>query len=97
MQLRLERRAEIAFRSLSQIDRRRIEAALHEISSATPGELTLSRKLRKLLSASGEKLYVYRGSKRLRIVFSILGDECIIEDIVDHDRLDRLLSKRGQQ
>lgn len=97
MQVRLERRAEIAFRSLSPIEQRHIARAMDEISSASPEELRLSRKLHKVLAASGEGLYVFRGSQRLRLVLSIEGDSCTIEDVVDHDKLNRLLVKRGQR
>ncbi len=97
MQLKLERRAEIALRSLTQIEQRHVIRALNEISAVTPEELWLSRKLHKVISASGEKLYVYRSSLRLRLVLSVEGDSCTIEDLVYHDRLDRLLLKRGQR
>lgn len=98
MHLSIERRAEIALRSLQKSERKHVERALNELLSSDRAALQQSPKLHKLASGfSGRKLFVYRASPKLRLVVSLEDDVCVLEDIVDHDRLDRLLKREGQE
>jgi hypothetical protein len=98
MLLRIQRRAEIALRSLEKLERSQISRALEQLTSTDRASLQSSSKLHKLASGfSGKKLFVYRGSFKLRLILSFEHDTCIIEDVVHHDRLDRLIAKWGQE
>lgn len=91
MQLRIERRAEIALRSLQKKEQKQIERALEKFG--TYDQATLRAKVHMIFTrTSGRRLFVYRGGIRLRLVLSFNDDSCVIEDIVDHDRLNRLVS-----
>ena len=97
MQLHIHRRAEISLRSLGAVEQKRIHRALAELA-AEPKLPYSSPKLRGLSTGlSGKKLYAYRASPQLRLILSLDADECTVEDIVNHDRLDRLFPERGQQ
>ena len=91
MNLSMQSRAEIALRSLEKTEQNQVKRALSEISTFTLAELSQSSKFRILHVTSGEKLYIYRGNQKLRLVLSVDSDRCMVEDIVDHDRVDRLL------
>src|SRR4051812_19709601 len=95
MKVILYRRADIALRSLGTVERKHIDKALRELEDINPKDFSRSRKIHRVTSAAGETLYVYRGSPQLRLVLSVHGDTCAIEDVVDHNRLDRLLFKGG--
>lgn len=98
MHLRIERRAEIALRSLQKIEQKHIDRALNELLALDQATLRHSPKIHVLMSGlSGRKLFVYRGSPKLRLVLSFEGETCILEDIVDHDRLGRLVKREGQE
>lgn len=98
MQLRIERRAEIALRSLQKIEQKHIDRALNELLTFDQATLRDSQKIHMLMSGfSGRKLFVYRGSPKLRLVLSFEGETCVLEDIVDHDRLGRLVKREGQE
>lgn len=98
MDLQFQRRAEIALRSLQKGDQRRIERALTELRASDRLSLSSNPKFRLVATGfSGNKIAVYRATKRLRLVLSFEADACIIEDIVDHDRLDRLVKREGQE
>jgi hypothetical protein len=90
MELVIQQRAEIAIRSLSRFEQTQVRWALDEISAVASNDLYQSAKFRKLRVGSGETFYVYRGNPRLRLLLSIHGDRCTIEDVVDHDKLSRL-------
>jgi hypothetical protein len=96
MHLIIHRRAEVALRSLNPTERKKILQALDLLQYASIEELNQSGKFHKIHAASGERLYIYRSSRRLRIVLSKNENEWTVEDIVDHDRLDRLLPGRGR-
>lgn len=89
MNLLMQRRAEIAIRSLEQAEQSQVKQALSEISLLTLEDLKQSSKFKPM--DSDKKLYIYRGNQKLRLVLSIDSDKCIVEDVVDHDRLQRLL------
>lgn len=97
MNLIIQRRAEIALRSLGRAQQKPIIRALDELSSTAPDELHRNPKLYRLAAASGEKLYVYKGSLRLRLILSIDADTCTVEDVVHYDKLNRFQFKGGQQ
>lgn len=98
MHLRMERRAEIAFRSLQKTERKHVERALNELVSVDRATLQQSPKFYKLVTGfSGRKLFVYKASLKLRLVISFADDICVVEDIVDHDRLDRLVKREEQE
>lgn len=98
MQILIQRRAEISLRSLGQVEQKQIARALDELTAADPTLLYKSPKLHKLTAGfSDKRLYVYRGSPKLRLILSFEGDTCTVEDVVDHHRLDRLTIKRGQE
>jgi hypothetical protein len=98
MQLRIERRAEVALRSLEKIEQRHISRSLNELLASDRATLTRSPKIH-ILSAnqSGRKLFVYRGSPKLRLVLSFENETCVLEDIVDHDRLGKVIGREGQE
>lgn len=92
MQLQVQRRAEIALRSLNTADRQRIDRALNELASADPRRGPRLPKFHSLATGfSGKPLFAYRAGRRLRLILSFNDDLCVVEDIVDHDKLDRLL------
>jgi hypothetical protein len=98
MQLRIERRSEVALRSLSKIERKYIDRALAELRALDRTTLQRSPKLQVLDSAfSDKKFFVYKGSQRLRLLLSFDHETCVLEDIVDHDRLDRMVRREGQR
>lgn len=98
MHLHIERRAEIALRSLQKTEQKHINRALKELLAFDQVTLRHSPKIHVLTSdLSGRKLFVYRGSPKLRLVLSFEGETCVLEDIVDHDRLGRLVKREGQE
>ncbi|NJM75837.1 MAG: hypothetical protein HC852_08705 [Acaryochloridaceae cyanobacterium RU_4_10] len=90
MVLVLERRAEIAIRSLSQQEQEQVGQALDEIGVIAPDELCQSSKVQKFRAGSGETFYVYPGTPSLRLILSINGDKYTLEDVIDRDKLSRL-------
>lgn len=96
MHLDIRKTAEVALRSLPNTEQRQMLRVLDSLSSSSQAEFSRDPKAHKLVTRSGERLYSYRGSQKLRIVLSIHGDSLVVEDIVDHDRLERMLSHRGR-
>jgi mRNA-degrading endonuclease RelE of RelBE toxin-antitoxin system len=93
----IQRRADIAIRSLSTIERNQITSAFKELSESDRSRLLKNPKLQKLATRfSDRKLFVYKSSSKFRLILSFKDDICTIEDIVDHDRLDQLVFKQGQ-
>ena len=97
MDIIIQRRAEIALRSLKQNEQKQIRKALAQIKSVEPKDLFKVPNLRKLRKELGKNLYWYRGNERLRLVLSINENVCTVEDIVSHDKLNRLVSNLRQQ
>lgn len=98
MHILIQRRAEIALRSLNKLEQKRIKRALSALSAADWTLLRQSPNLHKLATGySNKKLFIYRGTPKLRLILSLEGDTCTVEDIVDHDRLHRLIARRGQE
>ena len=92
----IQRRAKIALRSLQQSEKKQITNALAQIEIIQPKNLFKMTKLNKI-NSFGKDLYIYRGNQRLRLVLSIQDDVCIVEDILDHDKLNRLVANSRQQ
>jgi Domain of unknown function (DUF4263) len=92
MQISLERRAEIALRSLNAIEKKKAMAALVKLAGADRVAIPRDIHARRLSGTEGRQLYTYRSSDRIRIVFSIRDDTVVVEDIVNPDRLGRLSS-----
>lgn len=98
MQLRIERRAEIALRSLQGAEQKHVDRALSDLLASEIATVRHSHKIKSItLSSSSRNLFVYRGSPKLRLILSFENGTCILEDIVDHDRLDRLVKRGGQK
>lgn len=97
MNIQIERRAEIALRSLHGVDQKQVTHALHELNSLEMQAFYRHHKIHKVVSPTGETLYIYGGGMKLRLVLTIDGENCRVIDIVDHDRLGRLLLDRGQR
>jgi hypothetical protein len=98
MQILIQHRAEISLRSLGKEEQKQIARALNKLTTEDPALLFKSPKLYKLNAGLSDKeLYVFRGSPKLRLILSFEGDICTVEDVIDHDRLDRLISKLGQK
>ncbi len=97
MDIIIQRRAEIALRSLEQNEQKQILKALAQIESVEPKDLSKVPNLMKLPKRLGENLYWYRGNQRLRLILSIQENVCTVEDIIAHDKLDRLVSNLRQQ
>lgn len=97
MQVVLQRRAEIAIRSLTGVEQKRIHRALAELSTEDRAFFSKSRKTYRLATGfSGKQLFAYRVGPNLRLILSFERDTCIIEDVVDHDRLEWLRLGRDQ-
>lgn len=84
-------------RSLRGTDQKQVQRALQELQALGPKEVFRHHKTHRFVASQSEPLYVYGGGIRLRLVLKIDGENCRIVDIVDHDRLDRLLQDRGQR
>jgi hypothetical protein len=97
MQLLIHRRAEIALRSLQKAEQEQLNHALSELSGLDRAALQINPKFHRVASLlSGKKLFVYKGNRKLLLVLSFDEETCVIEDVVDHDRLARLGAKGGQ-
>lgn len=92
MDVYIEKRAEVALRTLSSSDQRKVEKTLQHLSSIVPKQLTLSNDIRALRVASGQMVYIARVGRALRMVFSIKGNDCFVQDIVHRDRIERIVS-----
>ena len=94
----IERRAEIALRSLGGPDERKIKQALRVLESADYRDISNNSKIYRALPVQGSKpLYVYRASPRLRLIFAVEEETCTVLDLVDQDRLGRLLPEGGRR
>jgi plasmid maintenance system killer protein len=89
--VQLEGRAEIALRSLDQPEQEKVQAALQVPDKTDLGKLMGSQRLRALKVASQETLYSFRVNKILRLILSASPSQWVVEDIMQRDRLARLL------
>ena len=97
MNITIQRRAEIALRSLEQDEKKQVLKSIEQIKSIPPNSLFQIFKLQKLSNGLDENLYVYRASHRLSLILSVKDSVCIIEDILAADRLDRLVANLKSQ
>ncbi len=98
MHILKQRRVEIALRSLGPREQKKIKRVLSALSAADWTQLRKSPDLHKLATGySDKKLFIYRATPKLRLILSLEGDTCTVEDIVDRDRLHRLIAQRGQE
>ena len=97
MNITIQRRAEIALRSLQQNERKQILKSLQQLEEVQPKDLWHIPKLQKLPNDLGKELHIYQGNRRLRLILSIKNNICIVEDILDHDKLGRLVANLNQQ
>lgn len=98
MNILLQRRAEIALRSLDKAEQKKILRSLSTIENIDRVNLAQDPKFHKLATGfSGKNLYIYKGSPKIRLILSFEEDACTVEDIVDHDRLSRLMAQRGRE
>ena len=92
----LHRRAEKALRGLPDRERPRVMKALKEMEHLDWPKLLKNPKVRALkqdYQGSMERIYVYRPSSRIRIIFTKQDYEAIqIVDIASHDALRRYFS-----
>jgi hypothetical protein len=93
MNIVFQQRAEIALRSLAPAEKKKITKV---IASLRASEGLISPKLHKLVGLSPTKLYSYPANHRLNLIISITEDQLIVEDIIHHDRLNRLFSVQKQ-
>lgn len=84
-------------RSLGKREQSQIAAALGVLSSADPRSLGHRPQIRRVHGAIGENLYSYRIGHEYRLLFSLQDDTCVIEDVVAHDRLDRIMRAEAQK
>jgi|SRR4051794_18704470 hypothetical protein len=94
MSVLLRNRVEIALRSLNQPEREKVYKAILSLEKASnSGELIKRHhwRLNLLKLPSKEKLYSFRVGKTLRLILSSRKSQWIVEDIINHDRLARLL------
>jgi len=92
----IQKRAEIALRSLEDGEQKRLLSAIEKLDGLDVDILKTKGKIRKFPSPD-EPLYIYRGTQRLRILLSRQKNIWIVEDIVAHDRLKRIISEKNQQ
>ena len=97
MNLLLERRSEIALRSLRGVDRSQVVRMLDLLQAVSPSELPQQQLVQKVRLADSQHLFIARAGRRLRLLLSLEGENCRVLDIVDHDRLERILLERGVQ
>lgn len=83
MDLSIQRRAEITLRALSRPERDKVLSKLKVLANRGS---THRNKIKKLKSTN---LYAYRAG-HLRIILSKDNGGWVVEDIMDHDKYDRL-------
>jgi hypothetical protein len=91
MNVQLEGRAEIALRSLDQPEQEKVQAALQVLEKTDLGELMGSQRPRAMKVAPQETLHSFRVNKTLRLILSASPSQWVVEDIMQRDRLARLL------
>lgn len=97
MILIVQKRAEVALRSLSGEERDKVSSAINDLLSLSITDFSNHPKIHAIRLQSGEKLYTYRLNNKLRLVLSIDDDTCVVQDLVNYDRFTKLLHNRGQQ
>lgn len=89
MSVELTKRAEAALRSLSPIGRKRALKALSILGDRGQTDLEGDDQHVSRIDSGRDKLFVYRASERLRLVFSRQEGHILVEDILNPDQLRR--------
>jgi hypothetical protein len=99
MKVELQRRAEIALRSLQGVDRKQVLRAIQVLEISDRSALQAGGKLRLIrLGQRGKVLFLYVASPKFRFVISFRdADYCIVQDILHHDQIERLVKYEGQE
>lgn len=92
MGINFQHRAHVALQSLDSRDQTATHKALSWLTSVPHEQMVRSPRIKKV---QGLDLYILKIGIRLRAVLSRKDDVWTVEDIVDHDRLQRLLSVYG--
>ncbi|OPB33497.1 hypothetical protein [Pseudomonas fluorescens] len=98
MQISIERRVEIALRSLESAERKKVEMALADLlridTRAPHANVNITRLVRE---SSGKNLFLYKVGREIRLVISFEDDKCIVEDVFYRNRLAGFVGKGMQQ
>jgi|SRR5690349_3384944 len=97
MKVLIQQRAEIAIRSLENSDRRRVLKAIADLESQAQAQHRGEKWHRLSRTVNGKTLFSYRIGLKYRLVISIDGDTCTVEDVVSHDRWARRGSEWTQE
>jgi len=95
MDIKIERRAEIALRSLGASERKQALNSINKLAGSPSDRFLSGLEFQKIRTESGEELFIHRAGRRMRLVLSRDSSGWILEDIVDHDRLETLLHSPG--
>ena len=95
MQVVLQRRAEVALRSLHEREKKRIARAIDMIADSDRRTLLQSGHVKKI-AMPGPDLYVYKAGLKMRLILSFEFEEevCVVEDILSHDAFTQLRWRR---
>lgn len=88
MIVQIQRRAEVAIRSIGKQEQLRISRAIQKIEATSRLDAQSLLHLKKLNATSG--LFVFRATPKIRILLSFEGDVCTIEDLVTPDQLTKV-------
>ena len=88
MIIQIQRRAEIAIRSLGRQEQLRINRAVQKLEATSRFDAQSILHLHKLNGMSG--LFVFRATPKIRMLLSFEGDVCTIEDLVTPDQLTKI-------
>lgn len=89
--IELTRRAHAAMRLLEPDEEAAVAKALDYIRDTSTTKEGLPQKARVLALPTPDKFYSFPATPRLRIVLSLSQEGWVVEDILDHRRIDRLL------
>lgn len=102
MKVVLERRAEIALRSLDARDYKSVSGLISRISRLPPRDDSApearkadARPSLRLRRAGKGDLFVAKAGEELRVLFSFSGETVIIQDIVPYNRLSSLVADKA--
>ncbi|HEV3305731.1 MAG TPA: hypothetical protein VGZ91_04760 [Candidatus Sulfotelmatobacter sp.] len=78
-------------RSLDATEEAAVAKALDYLRGTSTTEALNSHKLHVLRLPTPDRFYSFRATPRLRLVLALSQTEWLVEDILDHRRIDRLL------
>jgi mRNA-degrading endonuclease RelE of RelBE toxin-antitoxin system len=93
MAVALSKRAEVALRSLSQIELKRALKALEELERQSRDEGRFRDVSR--VNLGSEKLFAYKASERLRLIFSLVEGRVLVEDVLNPDQYQRMVGRKA--